>query len=83
MPIIEDHRHHIESMTVSSQVGYCKPHPIIFDQVITKLNSTRSILFVDDQDKNLHQASCLGWKTLQADAKGNWIEKVMLLLLDT
>jgi HAD superfamily hydrolase (TIGR01509 family) len=81
VPTIITIQDYVKSITVSSAVGCCKPHPAIYTKVASYLHTDAMILFVDDQDKNLKQASILGWKTLLADSKGEWISKVMPLLL--
>jgi putative hydrolase of the HAD superfamily len=39
------------------------------------------VVFVDDQEKNLVEARNLGWNTLLADDKGEWIKNVNRQLL--
>ncbi|MBA2939067.1 HAD-IA family hydrolase [Paenibacillus sp. CGMCC 1.16610] len=68
------------SITVSSEVGCCKPKPEIYALVHEQLNHQGDILFVDDQDKNFNEANSLGWKTILADEKGAWIYNVTSLL---
>jgi HAD superfamily hydrolase (TIGR01509 family) len=70
----------IKSATISSNIGFCKPDPGIYDAAAAHLGTNNQILFVDDQEKNLVYASRLGWQTLLADENGNWIEKVNQLL---
>ncbi|NMO97027.1 HAD-IA family hydrolase [Paenibacillus lemnae] len=76
LPLIEPFA---ESVTVSNQVGLCKPEPEIYTLVshhFGELNEEIDILYVDDQDKNLEPARQLGWKTLLADPEHRWISIV-------
>nr|WP_186445903.1 HAD-IA family hydrolase [Paenibacillus cremeus] len=70
---------YLRSITLSSQVGCCKPHPGIFEAAAAQLqgNGNGVILFVDDQEKNLQQAARLGWDTLLADPQGEWTDQVI------
>jgi len=70
---IEDY---IKSVTISSTIGFCKPQFEIYLKVNSHLDNHHSVLFVDDQEKNLIQAQNLGWSTLLADKEGKWIEQV-------
>lgn len=67
---------YIKSITISSDVGFCKPQQEIFEITTKKLNAEMSVLFVDDQEKNLRTAAEFGWRTLLADKQGNWISQV-------
>ncbi len=71
---------YVRSITISSQVGYCKPNPEIYALVHERLNHQRNIWFVDDQDKNLNEAKLIGWNTLLADENGDWVHKITSLL---
>ncbi|MEC0266347.1 HAD-IA family hydrolase [Paenibacillus anseongense] len=71
---------YICSVTVSSEVGYCKPKPEIYALVHEQLNNHGDILFVDDQNKNFKEANSLGWKTILADENGDWIYNLTSLL---
>ncbi|CAI6036248.1 hypothetical protein PAECIP112173_00831 [Paenibacillus sp. JJ-100] len=66
-----------KSVTISNQVGLCKPDIEIYQLVQTKLPGGAKVLFVDDQEKNLHSAKLLGWKTLLADEEGKWTRRVI------
>lgn len=66
----------IKSITISGEAGYCKPQRDIYLMVNSHLENEKNVLFVDDQEKNLKEASNLGWHTLLADDKGEWIKKV-------
>jgi FMN phosphatase YigB (HAD superfamily) len=79
-PILNLIEGHIKSITVSSQVGSCKPQAEIYSKVNSLLNKGENILFIDDQEKNFKQAKMLRWDTLLADANGDWIVKVIPLL---
>ncbi|MWV43343.1 HAD-IA family hydrolase [Paenibacillus sp. HJL G12] len=72
------------SITISNQVGLCKPDIQIFkyvEQYFDKDVCNGTILYIDDQEKNLKQAKSLGWNTLLADQEHTWIEKVEPILL--
>ncbi|AND41476.1 HAD family hydrolase [Cytobacillus oceanisediminis] len=79
--IIRPYEDYIKSITISGDVGYCKPKVEIYLKVNSYFNGKDNVLFVDDQKKNLIEAKNLGWNTLLADGKGEWIEKVGLQLL--
>ncbi|KRE61935.1 HAD-IA family hydrolase [Paenibacillus sp. Soil750] len=70
----------VRSVTISSEVGLCKPDPNIYKKVESNFVNSSWILFVDDQAKNLEPAKKLGWKTLLADRENHWIEEVTLKL---
>ncbi|WP_036718718.1 HAD family hydrolase [Paenibacillus harenae] len=76
-PVIKPYEKLLKSVTISSEAGFRKPHPDIFACVAPHLTSGGTVLFVDDQNKNLRQAALLGWRTLLADEEGLWISKVM------
>jgi FMN phosphatase YigB (HAD superfamily) len=72
----------VKSITISSEVGLCKPDPRIYDHIVrSHMRSTGKVLFVDDQDKNLKPAFNMGWNTLLADPQGKWVERVISLLV--
>jgi FMN phosphatase YigB (HAD superfamily) len=72
----------VKSITISSEVGLCKPDPRIYAHIVrSHIKSSGKVLFVDDQDKNLKPASKLGWSTLLADPQGEWVDRVIPLLL--
>lgn len=72
---------HIKSVTISGDVGFCKPNPEIYAVMVNKLDREETVVFVDDQEKNLRTATEFGWQTLLADAAGAWISQVDPLLL--
>ncbi|MGM7683765.1 HAD family hydrolase [Cytobacillus sp. Hm23] len=80
-PILKEIQNDVKSITVSSEVGYCKPHKAIYTTIQTKLDSEKETLFVDDQEQNFVEARTLGWRTLLADEQGSWINQIMPLLL--
>ncbi|MNY33462.1 hypothetical protein D3C86_1677420 [compost metagenome] len=65
---------YIKSITISSSIGVCKPDLAIYKHVQTRLDNELLVIYVDDQDDNLLPARDLGWHTLRADPKGQWIE---------
>lgn len=69
-----------KSITISNQVGLCKPEIEIYQRVETFLVAGEEVLFIDDQEKNLHSAKLLGWETLLADEEGDWVNEVESLL---
>lgn len=81
-PILAPVDKHITSIIISSEVGYFKPNPAIYEQAITKMTSTSYVLFVDDKEKNLEIARQIGWQTLLADSRGLWSNKVIPFLKD-
>lgn len=74
--IIDPVQDYIRSITISGDVGYCKPQVDIYIKVNSNLDNKQNILFVDDQEKNLIVARNLGWSTLLADGEGEWTKKV-------
>ncbi len=74
--IIRPVEDYIKSITISGEVGFCKPQVDIYLKVNSHLNGNENVLFVDDQEKNLIEARNLGWNTLLADDKGKWIKNV-------
>ncbi|CAG7636145.1 HAD-IA family hydrolase [Paenibacillus allorhizosphaerae] len=73
---------YIESITISSSIGFCKPHPEMFEALASRFGAFDRILFVDDQEKNLKPAAKIGWDTLLADSGGAWIGDVSRYLSD-
>lgn len=65
----------LSSIVVSSEVGYEKPDPRLFEWAATKLKSS-DICFVDDKASNLEVARRLGWDTVLADPEGHWIQEI-------
>lgn len=78
--LLEPINSYIKSMTISSEVGCCKPDPLIYKLVESRLTNHERILFVDDQEKNLIPAKQLGWTTIRADTEGKWTDEVSLFL---
>ncbi|WP_040204309.1 HAD family hydrolase [Neobacillus jeddahensis] len=78
--IIAPFRHYIKSITISGEVGCCKPEGDIYLIVKSHIDNEKNVLFVDDQEKNHKEAINLGWKTLLADEKGEWTKKVVQYL---
>lgn len=89
--LLSNHRHewlldlvepiipYLQTITISSQVGYCKPDPAIYEIVKSKINNNTTI-YVDDQEKNLDPARKLGWTTVIADEDGKWTEQITKLI---
>lgn len=75
-PILLMIEKHTESITISNQVGFCKPYREIYEIVESHMNSRTRIIFVDDQLKNFKSAMELGWETILADEQHYWIEKI-------
>ncbi|WP_461671151.1 HAD family hydrolase, partial [Mycobacterium tuberculosis] len=73
--LLEPIRPYLKSITISSQVGCCKPDIEIFEIVKSRINKTKT-LYVDDQEKNLDSAKKLGWTTVHADEDGKWTELI-------
>jgi len=80
-PLLSPIMPYLATVTISSEVGSSKPEMVSFTAVHRKLPVGSSVLFVDDQPKNLLTAEQLGWDTLLADEAGEWIPQVELLLL--
>ncbi|GAE05186.1 hypothetical protein [Paenibacillus sp. JCM 10914] len=77
--LLEPLKHFTKSITISNQVGLCKPEIEIYEFVSRYFPagiSSNRILYIDDQDKNLRPAKMLGWNTMLADQEQRWIEGV-------
>jgi HAD superfamily hydrolase (TIGR01509 family) len=79
-PVLSAAKAHVRSVTISSVVGCCKPHPTIYAVVAGKLRPDAMTLFVDDHYENLMPARALGWQTVYADLQGLWMQTVWSLL---
>ena len=89
--LLSNHRHewllglleplslYLKTITISSQVGCCKPDLAIYEIVRSNTKKNRTI-YVDDQEKNLEPARRIGWTTVIADEEGKWTEEVTKLL---
>ncbi|WJH29729.1 HAD-IA family hydrolase [Paenibacillus sp. CC-CFT742] len=75
-PILLTIEKHTKSITISNQVGFCKPQREIYEIVESHMNFRTRIIFVDDQSKNFKPAMELGWETMLADEQHHWIEKL-------
>ncbi|MFT4413661.1 HAD family hydrolase [Fredinandcohnia humi] len=71
---------YLSSITISAEVGYCKPQPEIYELVRCQIASRGNVLYVDDKEKNLHVPRTIGWGTLLADENGEWIKEVAQIL---
>ncbi|GGG16880.1 HAD family hydrolase [Paenibacillus abyssi] len=80
--IISPIEKYISSITISSEVGFCKPQVDIYLIVNSKCKNKDNVLLVDDQEKNLIEARNLGWNTLLADGKGEWTKNIREQLLN-
>lgn len=80
IPVLSGFEVHLKSITISNQVGLCKPDIRIYELVESYFNSKDRVLYIDDQEKNLKPAANLGWNTLLADNQNNWIKDVEPLL---
>jgi len=81
-PTLERVEPYAKSITISNQVGLSKPDIRIFQHVEKQFaHSNQTIIYVDDQEKNLKRAMELGWSTLLADQEHRWIEQVDQLLV--
>lgn len=77
--LLEPIRPYLKSITISNQVGCCKPDIEIYEIVKSRINKTKTI-YVDDQVKNLDSAKKLGWTPVLADEEGNWTELISKLI---
>jgi putative hydrolase of the HAD superfamily len=76
-PVLDPVMPHLRSVTISSVVGCCKPHPDIYAVTAAKLPPDTVVVFVDNQHQNLLPARALGWKTVHADAEGAWMHTLL------
>lgn len=65
-----------KSITISNQLGLCKPDIQIYRAVEARMENVEYILYVDDQQKNLIPAEALGWQTVLADEQGEWVHRI-------
>src|SRR5690606_12840296 len=79
-PIFKPYMDFITSITVSDQVGYCKPEPKRYEVVNSCITNSESVLYVEDQEKNLIPAKELGWRTMLADNDCKWVNQIMPML---
>ncbi|WP_261300933.1 HAD family hydrolase [Paenibacillus andongensis] len=79
-PVLSKLEGDIKSVTISNQVGICKPDIRIYELVERYFECKDRILYIDDQEKNLKPAMSLGWNILIADDQNNWIKEVEPLL---
>ncbi|WP_208918603.1 hypothetical protein [Paenibacillus uliginis] len=70
---------YIQTITISSEVGFCKPDISIYNLVNSRINSGL-VIYVDDQEKNLDTARHLGWITMIADQEGKWTDGITNIL---
>ncbi|MEC0238441.1 HAD-IA family hydrolase [Paenibacillus dokdonensis] len=75
-PILTVFKRHTKSITISNQVGLCKPDIQIYEWVVSHFEFNERVLYVDDQEKNLKPAISLGWETLLADDNNHWIKDI-------
>ncbi|GIP29396.1 hypothetical protein J23TS9_45260 [Paenibacillus sp. J23TS9] len=80
-PILTVLEKHTKSITISNQVGLCKPDIQIYEMVASHFEFNERVLYVDDQEKNLKPAISLGWETLLADDNNHWIKDIEPKLL--
>ena len=74
--ILERVEPYTKSITISNQVGLRKPDIQIYQHVGKQFEAGQTVVYIDDQEKNLKPVIELGWKTLLADKEHKWIEKV-------
>ncbi|MGC6583779.1 HAD-IA family hydrolase [Paenibacillus sp. Dod16] len=74
--ILERVEPHTKSITISNQVGLRKPDIQIYQHVGKQFEAGQTVVYIDDQEKNLKPVIELGWNTLLADKEHKWIEKV-------
>ncbi len=79
-PTLDPIMRHVRSVTISSVVGCCKPHPAIYAVTAAKLPPDSLIVFVDNQHRNLLPARALGWKTVYADEQETWMHTLLSAL---
>lgn len=89
--LLSNHRHewlvdllrpveqYIQTTTISSEVGFCKPDISIYNLVNSRIKSG-PVIYVDDQEKNLNTAQHLGWITVIADQEGKWTDGITNIL---
>ncbi|MBE9916457.1 HAD-IA family hydrolase [Paenibacillus donghaensis] len=75
-PVLTSIKEYTKSVTISNQIGLCKPDIQIYELVELNLGSRERVLYIDDQEKNLKSAIKLGWNTLLADNQNKWVKDV-------
>ena len=71
---------HFRRIVVSDEIGFAKPEPAAFSDVLASVQHPAEALFVDDRTRNVDAASLLGIRTVRATAEENWIETIDNLL---
>jgi HAD superfamily hydrolase (TIGR01509 family) len=61
---------------VSDALGALKPEPEVFAPALAQVLDPASVLFVDDQQKNVAAATVLGLTAILADPAGRWLAEV-------
>ncbi|WP_339266716.1 haloacid dehalogenase [Paenibacillus sp. FSL K6-1330] len=79
-PILERVEPYTRSITISNQVRLRKPDIRIYQHVGKQFELGQTVVYIDDQEKNLKPVIELGWKTLLADKEHKWIEQVEPML---
>lgn len=74
--ILERVEPYTKSITISNQVGLRKPDIQIYQHVGKQFEAGQTVVYIDDQEKNLKPVIELGWKPLLADKEHKWIEQV-------
>lgn len=67
---------YFERVLVSDQIGFMKPHPEAFRQALSSNIPKHQILIVDDQKRNTDVAESLGFQTILADDRSNWVAEI-------
>ena len=67
---------HLERVLVSDALGAMKPDTRAFDAVRSAVSRPESVLFVDDQQRNVNAAAQLGFRALRASDDPAWIDVV-------
>ncbi|WP_197035531.1 HAD-IA family hydrolase [Paenibacillus sp. UNC451MF] len=76
-PVLNPIANNLKSITISSEAGCCKPDPTIYRLVQSKIEDPNaSVIYVDDQEKNMVEAEKLGWHTIIADPGGEWVSEI-------
>ena len=71
-----DLRRWFARILVSDALGFMKPDPRVFAQVLAAVSRPAAALFVDDQVHNVEAARNLGLTAILADPEGQWRHEI-------
>lgn len=67
---------YFERVLISDELGAAKPDPKVFDPILRQVDTPGSVVFVDDQSRNVEAARELGIVGIDLNRTTNWAEQV-------